>query len=321
MNNSLLIKILADKADTQEIKQFESWLQQKPENKVYFSKLKTLWTCLGGIYDKAEFDKAAARLKIQTKIQGRKTKARVMSARILIAVAASILLLIGLGYLNFSKSFMKNSDLITYSAKDTIREIKLPDGSHIWLNDKSSLKAPIKFSKSHRKVFLQGEAYFEIAQDKSKSFKVQTGKIITEVLGTSFNIKMSDTDHNITLIVKTGKVAFYKRNSLKKKSLLFPGDKGKYLATNDKILVTENTNQNYLAWKTGILTFYDATLKQVCEDLSRFYKIEVESSNEVSSYRLTGTFKNEDLLDVIQTIELTLDVKIKEIDKKLIFQN
>jgi ferric-dicitrate binding protein FerR (iron transport regulator) len=80
----------------------------------------------------------------------------------------------------------------SFTSAESVREINLPDGSTVWLNSNSTLLLPENFSSKHRKLFLKGEAFFEVHKDKDNSFRVFSGNSVTEVLGTSFNIN-SDT--------------------------------------------------------------------------------------------------------------------------------
>jgi ferric-dicitrate binding protein FerR (iron transport regulator) len=276
---------------------------------LYFDKVRILWERSKHTYNHAKFDEAVAKEKIRLRISGKETRARVFRKRTLISAAASIILLLGLGisYLYFSGS--GDNRLVAYNSGDRIQEIILPDSSHIWLNENSTLYAPKKFSFNSRKVKLEGEAYFEITRDESKPFKVKAGNTIIKVLGTSFDVKKEKETGNIHVVVSSGKVAFYRAYSLDNDIVLTPGTKGIYHASNGEIIASGNTNQNYLSWKTGRLSFYDTPLNEVCEILSEYYKTSITTNLNDSGLVLTGTFENEDLEQILKTIELTFDVE------------
>src|SRR5690606_14900005 len=66
--------------------------------------------------------------------------------------------------------------------------LTLSDGTKVWVNAMSELKFPTQFGDMERKVFLAGEAYFEVAHDAQRPFKVEVNGTVVEVLGTHFNV-------------------------------------------------------------------------------------------------------------------------------------
>ena len=128
--------------------------------------------------------------------------------------AASIILLLGTALWISMIHYDRKNDLLTYKTGDFINEIVLSDGSQICLNKHSKLITPEIFLKNRRNVTIEGEAFFEVKKDISRPFRIKAGKTTTEVSGTSFNIDYNKETGNVNIIVTTGKVAFYKRNSL-----------------------------------------------------------------------------------------------------------
>ena len=202
-----------------------------------------------------------------------------------------------------------------------MQEIVLPDNSHVWLNGNSTLRAPEVFSGNHRKVVLDGEAYFEIARDETKPFKVRAGNTIIKVLGTSFNVETEKQSSTVSVIVNSGKVAFYRANGLQGKSILTAGMKGQYRTSNREIKISTNDDQNYLSWKTGLLTFYDTPLDEVCIVLSEYYRKDVKTNVSDTNLTLTGSFQNETLEDILKTIELTLDIKVTAYEGEILIHD
>jgi ferric-dicitrate binding protein FerR (iron transport regulator) len=316
----LIGKILSGSATALEKEDFEKWLYKSDQNKAYYEEIKVLWEKLEGTYNKVEFDKTAAKETIRLKIIGKQKNNQKRIRRYWFAAAASVILMIGLGFLfNNYKSFSGNP--IVYSTTNFVEEIILADSSHVWLNANSTLQVPNIFLKKQRKVFLKGEAYFEIAKDEAKPFKVLTGNTVTEVLGTTFNINMDTLSGNVSVIVNSGEVAFYEVGQTSEKSVLNPNDNGQYLESSRKILISSNKNQNFLSWKTGILTFSDTPLEEVCKVLSRHYKKIVKVSDNISGESITGSFRNEKLEDILKTIEITFDVQISTGENEIIIYN
>jgi transmembrane sensor len=321
MITDLIIKSLTGSLNDKEDEHLEAWLKETESNRTNYQKIRILWEQIGNSYEKTDFNQQAAKEKIRLKIQQAHTKNRIFRHRLRNLAAASILLLIGLGiYAFFALNSDKNNYLV-YQSGNRVREIALPDSSRVWLNENSRLQVVKNYSGNQRRVVLKGEAYFEIKRNETKPFKVRAGNTIVKVLGTSFNILVERTSGNVCVTVKSGKVAFYRINSLKKNFILTQGTKGQYFAGDHELKTSTNNDPNYLSWKTGMLTFNDAPLKEVCKVLSEHYKTNVKTNIGDSSLLLTGSFQNETLEEILKTIELTLDIKSKSSNGEVLLYN
>lgn len=316
----LIEKIISNSASEAEIKRFNSWLEESEDNRKFYQQAKAIWDRLSSTNDSLEFNEAAAKESIISQMRQRQTKARVLKARFWISAAASILILFGIGYLLVDSGGLFDNSLVYSTTNNEVIEVVLPDNSHVWLNENSNLKITRTFDKRQRKVLLQGEAYFEVARDEKKIFKVITGKTATKVLGTSFNLKGIE-NNNIQLIVNTGKVEFYKKYSFSKRKAYLAGDKGEYNFSSGQVSHLENKDLNYLSWKTGVLTFSNTPLDEVCKALTNYFKISVESTINDSGLSLTGTFQNEDLEEILSTIAITLDIKIDSSESGIVMSS
>ena len=305
----LIEKIVCNSATKEEIQLFNSWLDESENNRKFYQQVKAIWDRLDSKNDSLKFNEAAAKKIIISRIQQRQIKARVLKARYWISAAASLLILFSIGYLVFSSGNLPGSSLVYRTRSNEVIEIELPDNSRVWLNEHSILKVAGTFDNRQRRVSLKGEAYFEVTRNEEKPFKVFTGRTTTKVLGTSFNL-MYDTSHNVQLIVNTGSVEFYKKYSFNKRRIYSAGDKGEYNSSGGQVSRSENKDLNFLSWKTGILTFSNTPLDEVCNTLSKHFKISVESTIKDSDLSLTGTFENEDLEEILSTMAITLDILI-----------
>jgi ferric-dicitrate binding protein FerR (iron transport regulator) len=301
----LIWRILAGEASELEKEDLEQWISASDENRSYYEQVRAIWITSGAGYNNTRFDKESAIENIRSSVALRKRKAH-HRLRLYYSAAASVVVLIGLSIFFSTQTATR---LLVYSTTNQVKEIVLPDSSHVWLNEYSTLNAPVSFSKKQRKVTLEGEAFFEVTRDEKRPFKIETGKTVTEVLGTSFNIAIDTLTGNVSVTVNTGKVAFYPITDPGVRSVLSPNDMGSYDCTTGNIRVSYNNNPNFMAWKTGILTFSDTPLGDVCRDLGRYYKITIKVSDSISEESITGSFNNERFDDILKTIELTLNVK------------
>ncbi|HAH23792.1 MAG TPA: hypothetical protein DCL77_08550 [Prolixibacteraceae bacterium] len=321
--NNLISRYLFNELSSEELIAFEHWIESNPKNLQKLNEYKAIWERTVN-YPKGfnpDIHKALAKVHKSSGImQMQKSRSRFAPILKIASAAAIIIGIIGLAYY-YNPFYTTDKIIVINSGSNEVKEIVLPDSSHVWLNENSSLQIPDAFTKKQRKVTLKGEAYFEIKRDETKPFIILTGKTCTEILGTSFNIKMDTISGNVSVIVHSGKVAFYSSKSKSEKSILKPADEGTYNASSSKIIRSSNLNVNYLAWKTGILTFSDTPLNEVCFELSKYYKKSVKAAAPISNKSLTGTFKNEKLEDILKTIELTLDVQTEISGNETIIHN
>jgi len=195
--------------------------------------------------------------------------------------------------------------------------IALTDGSLIILSENSTLKYPEKFNTREREIYLtQGKAFFKIAKDLKRPFRVRMGESKVSVLGTSFNLNFSPT--TIDLDVKTGRVMFspYLNGT---SSILTAGQALSYNIQKKEF--TTRLSQNADSWLTHELVFVDTPLEEVCRQLSGYYKTEIklESTNK-NIKRLNATFKNETLIEVLEVLKEIYSIKIKKQEHKIILK-
>lgn len=149
-------------------------------------------------------------------------------------------------------------------------QIVLADGTRVFLNAESALRFPASFGKE-RKVYLTGEAYFEVVSDTNRPFLVETPKAIIQVLGTQFNVRNYKGEASYTTLV-SGVVRIIKNEQ---EYILQPGQQCEITA-NEKLSIHKPDLTPILAWKNGEFIFKDATLEIIMEELARWYDVQVE---------------------------------------------
>lgn len=176
------------------------------------------------------------------------------------------------GIISYENNDLETDHQIFYNTIEVPRagtyQVVLPDGSRIWLNALSSLTFPTRFSGMSREVTLTGEAYFEIAADPQKPFKVQVEGSLVTVLGTSFNVNAYEKRMETTLV--SGGVKIAHRNVEKE---LKPGEKA--VVKRKDISVRKADLEKVLAWKNGYFHFEDDEISLVLEEIARWYDLEI----------------------------------------------
>jgi transmembrane sensor len=193
--------------------------------------------------------------------------------------------------------------------------IVLADGTKVFLNAVSSIKYPTQFNGDQRIVELEGEAYFEVAKNKSKPFLVKSDNQTIEVLGTHFNVHAYNNESVVKTTLLEGSVAVSSKNQ---KAILKPGQQSNISESSSKIAVKEVDTEAAIAWKNGRFKFDNADLKSVMKQLERWYGIKVEYRGDVSDVRFNGgTFRNKNLSEVLKVLELS-NIKFKVEGKTII---
>jgi len=186
--------------------------------------------------------------------------------------------------------------------------IQLADGTRVWLNAGSRLLFPQKFTGKNRKVFLKGEAYFEVYKNKDIPFIVSTDKMNVTVYGTEFNMRDNDLDNELEVVLVEGAVSLKENgamNFLDKEIKLVPKQKAVFNKTDNKTSVESNVDVgNYISWKEGLLVFNQESILSVFKKLSRFYNVRFvnESSVEMNK-KISGKLDlKESLKDVLKVV-------------------
>jgi transmembrane sensor len=180
-------------------------------------------------------------------------------------------------------------------------KLELSDGTKVWLNASSSISFPTSFPNDERKVTIIGEAYFEVAKDKSKPFTVTVNNVEVKVLGTHFNINGYSDEAEIKTTLMEGSVLVGKKD---KKVLLKPGQQAEVKNTGGvKVKDLENFDA-VLAWKKGMFHFENASLETVLRQLSRWYDVDVVIDKGVVSRNFEGEINRDlELAQVLKILE------------------
>jgi len=189
-------------------------------------------------------------------------------------------------------------------------QIRLPDGSQVWLNAASSLTFPTSFSHGvNRIVKLTGEGYFEVAKDAAHPFIVLSGDQRVEVLGTHFNINSYADEPSLktTLIEGRIKVGVLGNNA---SMILKPNDQS--VVINHQITVHKVDPAEALAWKNGYFQFEDEPISSIMRKIARWYDVEVQYSGNITDGGLNGRVsRTKNISQVIKALEATQTVHFK----------
>ena len=196
---------------------------------------------------------------------------------------------------------------IQYNQLDIPRKgeyrLVLADGTRVWLNSETQLKYPVTFAGTERRVYLQGEAYFEVMRDEQKPFIVETGKSAVQVLGTSFNVRAYTDEKDMYTTLVEGSVQL---SSGKETLVLRPDEQG-VVAPSGAITKQKVNTALYTSWKDGRFVFENQTLEEIMHTLARWYDVNVFYANDrVKEAMFNGNLKRyDDFNQIVEMLEMT----------------
>lgn len=216
----------------------------------------------------------------------------------------------------------KNNETKSQSFYNTIEtpiggqyRVNLPDGSRIWLNAASSLRYPVTFEDDERRVELEGEAYFEIARDESKPFRVVSNRQTVEVLGTHFNVNSYKDEDNIKTTLLEGRVKVFTAID-KKQLILSPGQQSQVSA--GTISLKDVDAIDAAAWKDGYFVFNAESIPSAMRKIARWYGLEISYEGDIDDKDLAGSVSRAtNVTEVLKTLELTDLVRFELKGRKL----
>ncbi len=177
--------------------------------------------------------------------------------------------------------------------------INLADGTAVWLNNLSELTFPVSFDKSNNRIVsLKGEAYFEVAHDASRPFKVMVNGIELKVLGTKFNVNAFQAKTVSATLLK-GSVSMATNNAV---CLLKPGQQA--VSNDGKIKLSPADLEKVMAWKNGYFYFKEDGIEAILGQLSRWYDIKIKyNTNKNPELHYSGKIlRSEKLEDVLKIL-------------------
>jgi len=220
-----------------------------------------------------------------------------------------------------SGSLADLSDSIRFNTIETPKggqyQVRLPDGTNVWLNASSSLRYPTVFTGRERKVNLDGEAYFEVAKNPEMPFRVNSKNQIVKVLGTHFNISSYPDDPEVKTTLTEGRVSLSSASS-GQTVMLNPGEQA-LTHKNGAITVHQVNADQFLGWKEGKFIFTDADIQSIMRQVARWYNVEVVYQGEISKEKFGGsTSRFTNVAELLEILELTNQVHFKIQGRRII---
>ncbi|MFL2597243.1 MAG: FecR family protein [Flavobacteriaceae bacterium] len=233
-------------------------------------------------------------------------------------------------------NLIQKSDQLIYDNNIDIKELvyhslKVPygkrfnvvfsDGSKAYLNSGSVIRYPVKFIEDKkREVFLEGEAFFDVAENKNELFIVNSNGINVEVYGTKFNVRNYSEDFNSDIVLVEGSVGI-KNAEVSELTMLKPGFKGSVDKENFRVKTSKVNTKIYTSWIDGEVIFRNETFSQILKKLERLYNVTIinnknESLNEV--FNAAINVENENIEQVLDYFNKIYNIEYQIFNNKII---
>jgi ferric-dicitrate binding protein FerR (iron transport regulator) len=305
MNKDLLYRFFDGTATIEEEESVRNWIESSDDNYADFLRERN-------IYD-------ALLLSTPSKIS-RQSFHQHITPWIVSTVASIALLVIATGlffYAESSKSQQYNTIIVPLGQRINLI---LADNTNVWLNANTTFRYPSKFARKNRKVFLDGEAWFDVSKNKKKPFIVKTEQGEVRVTGTTFNLEAYSEYKNFVTSLFEGSVDIYQNNA--KLATLKPNQKG--MLQNDRYFISTIDNTDKYLWRDGLIAFDNMKLEDILFELEKYFDIQIEiNTKKLPQHRYTGKFRQADGVDyALRVLQKSIHFSYsRDDDKQIIYIN
>jgi len=311
--DSIIQKYIQGKTSEEENKQLYQWVQQSPENKRRLFAEKDIWETYAFHANPKKYDEAYELEQLKKLIEPKRAQKSHYFTRI-IQIAAMLLIAFGLGWASRFITFTNNQPAAVFTMqeifvpKGQVNQVFLADGTRIWINSETRLITPSVFAPKERIVKLSGEAFFEVAKDKNRPFKVEINGQMIEVLGTSFNVRAYNNSTEIETTLESGQIRLHIGEQT---TLLNPGEQSVLNRNNNQLIVRKVDTATFSSWKNGRYEFQNKNLVEVFKVVERWYDVEITADETYfKGMHFSGVIKrNKDAKHFLELLNHTIPIK------------
>jgi ferric-dicitrate binding protein FerR (iron transport regulator) len=308
-----ILRQLDGSASPDEKKRLLQWLMDSESNRAAYCEVRDLWlSCDAALRESDEAGEALNRLRCRMQNARSVTIKKRWPGRRYYYVAAVLLVLLIANYrlvvhpfVTVEKVFVVQNHLIT--AKNSKGRFVLPDGSVVWLNAESRLTYPETFEGAKRQVQLEGEGYFEVAENRRQPFIVRSGNLEVEALGTTFDIARYPFRNKTEVVLLDGSVKVTSQTF--REDIVLSPDQMLEL-TDDGVYRVRKTNAwMHVGWIKDKLVFDNDRLSDIINSLEGWYCLEIKCPQAFAyNTRMSFTVGAENIQEILKAMSLVIPV-------------
>lgn len=320
MNNlseEIINKYLTGQCSEEKLVEVNTWMKESEENARQLFRMEE-------IYHLGKFDQYAneqrilrAERRLNKKLDEEKRKQRKtalnMQHWMKYAAMIAVILVIGggLGYWLYQNGNDQQM-MVAVANEGIVKEIILPDGTKVWLNNSATLKYPREFSEKERNVYLDGEAYFEVTKNRHKPFTVQSDAMRVRVLGTTFNFKCDRHCRIAEATLIEGEIEV-KGNKEEGQIILAPGQRAELNKNNGRLTVKQVNAKLDAVWHDNLIPFQKADIFTISKALERFYDVKIILSPDMKADKTySGVLKKKSTIEsVLKSLQNSIPIDYK----------
>ena len=306
---TLIHKQLSGELSHDEEHALKEWLEESPEHQAHLEEAERIWNLTGlDDGDELDFDLEHEMARFNDRIQTAPKALPAKGLRLVWRYAAAAVVLIGAVLFWMQSGTGENELILVETAAGETREVTLPDNSTVLLNENSRISYTAGFSE--RFIQMNGEVFFDVQRDEARPFRIQSGKGMVQVLGTSFVVRYRADEPDIRVIVSTGQVAFSVPET-NLREVLEPGYQGRLVKATNTLTVAPNDDPNYQVWRSQSLSFESTSVYDVVQELRTHFGIVIEDPEAaLGTCTFTADFDAPQLDEVLQALSFSIDFDV-----------
>lgn len=312
-HSELIIGYLQGRLQGRSLDDFYAWVNENAENKKMFFETKALYEACLPFHKASEIHDSWLRLLDKRKSRQRKSFSLLIRISTYAAVAIFATAITSIAFL-IARPEREEAKITRYFGGDGLGAdmVELPDGTHVSLGSRTMFSFDDRYGESDRIVYLEGEAYFEVAKQQDKPFIVKTKEQDIEALGTKFNVMAYPADSLLTTTLLEGSVLLTTQNLLHP-TILKPNEQFIYNKKTQLTILQQVDANQFVSWTTGYYFFPEQSLEAILYRLSHVYGVQFTIESETLSRRtFTGTFyRGQSIKDIMEIIHLSIPIRYK----------
>lgn len=317
----LIVKYLQGHLSDIELDNFLLWINADSENKKLFFEIKAMYEACDS---DQTFDVMQSWKRLLQKRQKQRIKRGMMIGFRWFSYAATLVLVVTASVFFWNKTGQGSDEVTRYIGGNGVcaNVMELPDGTKVHVGPQTTFYYKGNYGEKTREVYLEGEAYFDVAKQKDKPFIVKVKGQDIEVLGTKFNVLAYPNDSLFVTTLLEGSVSLF-IEKLNTHTILNPDEQFVYNRQNSRTEILKVKASEYLRWTEGYYYFREQSLKSILDRLSRVYELNfVMKSDALKQKKFTGTFyKGQNIEEVLDIINVSVPFKYKIEGRNIVIYN